>query len=734
MPRSYAIALFLLLSVLLSVAIPSSQQPPAQPAPPINQTFGSGATAVVIDVVVRDDKGRPVTGLRQEDFTLSEDGVPQTVGAFVEVAQPERAGVRGRNQNVRASAAERLIAEAQNPAATGPRFLAIVFDRLSNEARGIAYKGALASLDTLREGDFVGIFLADRSLVTIQAYTNDRARIEAGIRDVATRATTKFDGQGKVEDIRNRDNRGGLKAGDADPSVPVVASAEFEGRPVDGRTILEREILAIMNATNNSWELNQRDYQGYATTNALLAVVNGLGVLPGRKSLIFFAEGLAIPDAVLPHFRNVVAAANRANVSAYTIDSAGLRAHSGDATIGREVRAMGAAGLAVSSDGGNLNSVAILERNEDVLKKDPRTSLTLLAAQTGGFLVENTNDLANAFRRVDADRRFYYLLTYAPTNATLDGAWRNVVVRVPNRKVTVRARTGYVATAGRATVPLLTYENEGLAALARTPAPADLPVRSAAFVFPGASEARIAVLGSTDGAALEFRQDGDQFRAEFNVVARILDARGEVVRKASQPYRLTGPVAQTDRARAGDILFFRQPTLEPGMYTLEIAVHDALASKVGVRRTAFTVPARSAEGLDVSSLVLVRRAEPVKPEERQPDNPLFVGDVVLYPNLGEKLQASSKLALTCFLSLSGLAGASPDVKMELLRGGETLAHGPLQLPTPDSSGRIRYVGELSIGAVGAAPGDYVLRLTVTKNGRSVMREAPFTVVAASGAR
>ena len=61
-----------------------------------------------------------------------------------------------------------------------------------------------------------------------------------------------------------------------------------------------------------------------------------------------------------------------------------------------------------------MGSVAMLERNEDVLRKDPRTSLTLLAELPAG-LVENTNDLANAFRRVDADRRFYYLLTYAPT-------------------------------------------------------------------------------------------------------------------------------------------------------------------------------------------------------------------------------------------------------------------------------------------------------------------------------
>ncbi len=497
MPRWCAIAVLLLSPVSALTARAQSSSPASSSTAPQQQTFGSGATAVVIDAVVRDEKGRPVTGLRQEDFALFEDAVRQKIGAFVEVSQPERNAGRGTNTSVSAAAPERLIAQAQNPGVAGPRFLAIVFDRLSNEARGSAHKGALASLDTLRDGDFVGVFLTDLQLVTIQTYTNDRARIEAAIRDVATRATARFNSAGKVEDLRNRDPRGGLQPGDADPSVPVVANAEFEGRPVDGRTILEREIQAVMATTNNSWELLQRDQAGYVTTNALLAVVNGLGVLPGRKSLVFFAEGLAIPDAVLPHFRNVVAIANRVNVSAYTIDSAGLRAHSTDAVTGREVRAMGAAGLA------GMGSVAMLERNEDVLRKDPRTSLTLLAEQTGGFLVENTNDLANAFRRVDADRRFYYLLTYAPTNAALDGAWRNVAVTVPNRKVTVRARTGYVATGALGTIPLLTYEDTALAALARTPAPTDLPVRSAALVFPGGTDTRVLVLASTDGTALE---------------------------------------------------------------------------------------------------------------------------------------------------------------------------------------------------------------------------------------
>src|SRR6266536_5773490 len=94
-------------------------------------------------------------------------------------------------------------------------------------------------------------------------------------------------------------------------------------------------------------------------------------------------------------------------------------------------RPVGAAGLAQNADGSNMSNLGFLEQNEDVLRKDPRTSLSLLANQTGGFLVENTNDLIKAFRQVDADRRFYYLVTYTPKNLDFDGKWRAITLRVP---------------------------------------------------------------------------------------------------------------------------------------------------------------------------------------------------------------------------------------------------------------------------------------------------------------
>ena len=318
-------------------------------------------------------------------------------------------------------------------------------------------------------------------------------------------------------------------------------------------------------------------------------------MLPGRKSVVFFAEGLALPEVVLPQFDSVVATANRANVSVYTVDAAGLRVHSKDAETGREVRAAGAQSMIVNPDGSTGGSLGALERLEDVLRKDPRTSLTLLADRTGGFLIENTNDLARGFQKIDADRRFHYLLTYTPKNADFAGEWRRVEVRVPSRKVEIRSRSGYPAVRLLSAIPLLAYEGPALAALDRTPPPADLPLRLGAFVFPevkGGSRAALMVAAS--GETLTFETTPDGFRTDFTLMARVKDASGEVVRKGSQPYRLTGPAADRDRTQKGEILFYRQPELPPGRYTVEGVVHDALGPRAGVVRMPLDVPADTA--------------------------------------------------------------------------------------------------------------------------------------------
>ena len=684
------------------------------------QEFKTESAAVVVDVIARDRRGQPVLDLRADDFEIYEDGVRQEIASVEVVRSPELAEAARASESQTARDV-RLRTVASTPSSTSPSFVALVFDRLSPEARALAYKGALAHLETMSEDDYIGVFVADLSLIPIQTYTNDRVRLRQAIEIVGTTATAHFD-RAAMTSIHKLMSAGG----DAHPSVPEVASAEFLGRPVDARTRPDHIPVGLDEATKNTWEALARDRLGYSTTNALIAVTSGLGALPGRKTIVFFAEGLAIPDAVMPHFRNVVATANRANVTVYTIDAAGLRVHSKDAETGRAVRAVGNAGLELNEDGSSKNNLWNMEANEDVLRKDPRTSLSMLAEHTGGFLVDSTNDLGQAFRRIDADRRFHYLLTYQPKNVNFDGKWRTLTVKVPRRDVTVRARSGYLAVRTPATMPLFAHEGPALAALERTPKPAEIPLRAAAFVFPRGSVARLAVLVTVPSRDLGFRRnekDGTYLK-QFTILARIREAGGVIVRKASEPYSLTGPMARIEESRTGDVLFFRQPTLPAGSYELEAVVHDAVGNRFGVTAVPFAVP-QSDGVLDVSSLMVVRRGERVAKSEVDATNPLFIDDLLIYPSVEDPISRREK-AIRLYFDLSAKRTDGVTATLEVIRGSESIAALTVPLNAPDATGRTRQLVGLPTATL--APDRYTLRLTVLQGSTRHIRDASVTIV------
>lgn len=713
-----------LLAVVVLAAAVSAHGDAQQP----DQKFGAATTAVVIDVVVRDAKGHPVTDLTRTDFELLEDGVRQELGDVTRVGVPVAASPRAA-ASAGTTAPPASPRNSSSKSVAAPTFLAIVFDRLTPEARALAYKGALASLETSQANNFVGVFVSDLSLVPIQTYTTDHVKLRKAIDEAATRATSVFD-RDAIKDPRELINQSG---GDFHPSVPVVASAESIGRPAEdgpGRRFIGASngngppsgVSIALDRSRVAWERLAREQQGLASLNALRAVIEGLSVLPGRKSVVFFAEGLALPDAVLPQFDSVVATANRANVSVYTIDAAGLRVHSKDAEIGREVRAMGAAGITLTPDGSNASNLGMLERNEDVLRKDPRTSLTLLADRTGGFLIENTNDLARGFQKIDTDRRFHYLLTYTPKNLDFAGEWRRVEVRVPSRKVEIRSRSGYPAVRTLSAIPLLAYEGPALAALERTPPPADLPLRLGAFVFPDVKGgSRAALMVAASGPTLTFAETPDGFRTDFLLMARVKDAAGEVVRKGSQPYRLTGPATDRERVQKGEVLFYRQPELPPGRYMLEGVVHDALGPRAGVMRMPLDVAAET--GLRVSTLVIVARTERLMSGELDPDNPLQARDRLIYPNLGEPLQRRRTDTVAFYVTIVPSGAERVDARLHVLQAGTVVAELPVPLNPADESGRIQQVSQIPAGGLGT--GDFQFRLVVKQGASEAVRDARF---------
>lgn len=71
--------------------------------------------------------------------------------------------------------------------------------------------------------------------------------------------------------------------------------------------------------------------------------------------------------------------------------------------------------------------------------------LILLANETDGVAIVNTNDLNAGFRRIADDLAAYYVLGYYTTNTRFDGGLRNIKVRLKADGKTIRARRQYRA-------------------------------------------------------------------------------------------------------------------------------------------------------------------------------------------------------------------------------------------------------------------------------------------------
>ena len=427
---------------------------------------------------------------------------------------------------------------------------------------------------------------------------------------------------------------------------------------------------------------------------------------------------------------SVVSAANRANVSVYAIDAAGLRSESTLLETRRELDMAAEERLRQSGTSREPSSgplTRIVERTEDMLRLDPQGGLARLAEDTGGFLVRDTNDLGSAFRRIEEDNRFHYMLTYSPKNERFDGKFRTIDVKVRRDGAQVFSRKGYFAVRS-AVSPVLSYEAPAIAALDSGKPPNAFAIGAAAMVFPepsGKTLVPIVVRVRTNQLSFEANKEKGTYTAQAAVVARIKDVRGETVLTLSQQYILTGTDKELNAAREGEILFYRQADLPPGVYGLEAIVYDALAEHGSARLSTINVPAVSRSRLTASSLVLVCRSEQVPSAEHAPNLPFYYGDHLLYPNAGEPLRRGTDVDLMFYIAFYPAVGNDIGATVEILNNGRVLASSPLKMRRPEAPGRVQHVGTLPVA--GLPEGTYELRLRLRQGEDEQLRTAFFTI-------
>ena len=713
-------------------ATPQSQAPSASPDQP-KPTYASAATAVVVDVIARDHRGRPVTDLEARDFELYEDGVLQKLDTFNRVSRGSGIGVGVAWKTSTSTTTAPLSpvgAATEDIEADGAT--AIVFDHLTAESLRLAQQATLAYLPLSGAmPSRLAVFVTEPGVRLLQPYTTDPTLIRRAVARLVPYGNSAEETQTERRDEllgRRRQLGSETEAAEAGSSVGsgevLSTNASELGNRENERQLVQTELNMI-----RAFENLDREQKGFDTSLALLTTIRSLAEYPGRKAVVFFSEGLPVSPTLSAKLDAVIDAAGRANVTAYAVDAKGLRTTAASATLLKEVAAHADERLAQVSSGSNRTNEPLtvaFERIEDTLKLDSRTGLARLAEETGGFLVEQSNDLASAFRRIEEDSRFQYRLTYSPRNTAFDGRFRSIRVKIRRPSTQAFARRGYRAIRAPAGVTAANDEAPALAVLDGGRLPNAFPVHTGAFSFPEPDRPGLTtVLVHVATSVLHFAVDhrDSTYSGQAIVLVRVKSSAGSETQRVSQHYSLSGDARDVEAGRRGEILFYRELDLGPGVYTIETVVFDPAGRQASARVATLNVPeGNRREGM--SSLVLVNGIEETReaePAETRP--PLYVGRALLYPNLGQPISKGSTTELPFYFTLYNIAEAA--VSAQLLHHGQPIAGAPVALP-PRGGARVQHVGKLPIA--GLPVGTYELRITVRTGGRELSRAAFFTLV------
>ena len=697
---------------------------------------------VRLDIVVKDKKGHAVTDLTPADFEVLEDGVSQRIQSFRFVNREAPVAPLDSNPNRNADRKESETGVPSTPTPprrTTPGVTALVFDRLSPEARSLARKAGIAySQEGMAAGDFTGVFRIDQTLNTIQTFTDNSEFVKTAIERATTAAPSNYvSGAQKMRDLGDQNIALDRTASSSATAAQVAgASRDSAGASAAGQAsglaAAQQEFNQMQSRMLEQFEALERDQQGFATINGLLAVINPMRNLPGRKTIIFFSEGIMLPTSVQMKFPAVISAANRANVAIYTIDSAGLRTEGGQEEAARELNSIAAQRMQQQSRGNdrgvNGPYTKSLERNEDLLRFDPRSGLGQLADQTGGFLIHDTNDLGNGLRRISDDMHGYYMMTYTPKNQDYNGQFRRINVKLNRSNVELQTRKGYYAIESAGQFPILDYEAPAIAAARNANPDANpFPFHGAALSYPAPSQPGLTlIVAEAPMSAFNFTTSADKktYSADFSILALVKDGNGEIVQKVSKHYPLTGTIDQLESARKEQLLFYRETQLPAGSYTVEMIAYDEPTGKTSIRESSLDIAALDETRPRLSSVSVLKRAERLTPEEQKRDQPFHFSELIVYPNLGEGISKKAG-QLAFFVTVWTPKGSTANLTFVILKNGRSIGKSSAQLPAPDEQGRIKYASSFSLDDF--QPGTYELQVIVSDGKNSATRSTNFTL-------
>jgi VWFA-related protein len=717
-----------LLAILVSGLAPALAQEAAPPPASTTVDFRSGAEEVLLDIIVRDKKGKELRDIDPGEIEVWDNGVKRDVRAMrlVEGREAIQKGSRVPLDPMRQI-----------------RLVTLVFEPLGVDGRRLARQAALDLVKQPAQNVYFSVLTIIQQMHVVQQFTNDQALLKKAIE----KATSGLEAQqfaAGTEAIRNqlRNEIGSSMMGQglteraaAAAVTPTIAPAQGSAStPADaGTKMMNAKFAQIMLQILDSGETVNREESGRMSILSLLSIARAQSLLPGRKSVLYFSEGIYIPPHLESAWQEVIAAANRSNVSFYAIDARGLSME-GDVrgAVDELMRAAGDSRNQMTSSTGasNVEEFRAAERAENSMRSNRQGGLAALSESTGGFLIANTNDFRNPIRRINEEINTYYELAYNPGIEKYDASFRRILVKVTRPDVRIQARSGYFALPpGEGGKNVSPFEIPLLTALQSQTMPQDVNFRSTALHLEPAAggEGRTAVLVEVPMAGVQFTPDAASgtHKGRIGVLALLKDSTGAVVKKWSREQPVQPATAQLEGVKAGNFLYKELTAVPPGKYSLEVAVIDREANRAGARKTELVVEDKKG-GVGISNIVFIRRYEP-KVLNLDPADPFQFQGGRVTPTLNSSLKGGQGAMLAMFFTVypDKAMADKPTIRIEYLKDGQVVGHGELELPPADAQGRIPYI--MSSSAEAMPPGAYEIRATA-KQGNSTAEERAFLTI------
>jgi len=358
-------------------------------------------TLKLVQVYVTDKKGNPVTGLAKEDFSILDDGKPQTITEF------EKHSLRVKEED--------QPAPSQGPPARElmPRKFFLLFDFAFNNAIGLekARKAAAHFIDEeIQPTDEVGVlsYSAIKSLKVHEFLTTDHKKV----RDVVKRIG--------LESISGRAESFEAQYWQA-KTFSNPTDATRQGSVFDPKDIFGQE-------TEWAWDQSRQESKMQAHNFALkmIDLARALRYVPGNKHIILLSSGVPYslvygvqsPNGKIgveefgefwlaQKFEDMLKELSATNCSIYAIDT-----HDLAASIGGDLKFEGA------------------------------SSLQKITSATGGKYFGNVNNYEQHVEKIQDLTGCYYVLGYY-VDDKWDGAYRKIKVEVGRPDCSVFAQKGY---------------------------------------------------------------------------------------------------------------------------------------------------------------------------------------------------------------------------------------------------------------------------------------------------